>query len=145
MTDTRIIEINGIKIEVDLRTAKQIHSYKVGDKIKVLIKSYSDSYKAYPGLITSFDCFEKLPSIGIAYIEESYSSSCLKFITLNEKSTDVEICPAADANELAITKEFVLQSIDRKIEAKQAELLDLENQKQYLLTKFTAWFEPSIV
>lgn len=141
---TKIIEINGIKVEVDLRTAKQVNSYKVGDKIKVLIKSYGDNYRAYAGLITSFDCFEKLPSIGIAYIEESYSTSCLKFVTLNAESKDIEICPAADTNELSITKDFVLQSIDRKIESKQAELLDLENQKQYLLTKFTGWFEPAL-
>ena len=35
----RVIEINGIKVEVDLRTAKQINQYKVGDNVKLLIKS----------------------------------------------------------------------------------------------------------
>ena len=35
----RTIEINGIKLEVDLRTAKRIDQFKVGDNVKVLKKN----------------------------------------------------------------------------------------------------------
>ena len=35
----RIVEIGGVKIEVDLRTAKRVDSYRVGDPVKVLTKS----------------------------------------------------------------------------------------------------------
>lgn len=34
----RIIEIDGVKIEVDLRTAKRIDTYRVGDNVKILNK-----------------------------------------------------------------------------------------------------------
>ena len=36
----RIIEINGIKMEVDLRNAKRIDTFKVGDPVKVLDMTY---------------------------------------------------------------------------------------------------------
>jgi len=33
----QIIEINGVKLEVDLSTAKRIDEFRVGDTVKVLI------------------------------------------------------------------------------------------------------------
>jgi hypothetical protein len=46
----RIVEVDGIKLEIDERTARTIESYKVGDPVKVLVKSYGDSYNIYPGV-----------------------------------------------------------------------------------------------
>lgn len=57
-----IVEINGIKLEVDLRTAKRVEEYKVGDMVKVLKKEYGDSYKSYAGMIVGFDAFVALPT-----------------------------------------------------------------------------------
>ena len=54
----RIIEVNGVKMEIDLRNAKVVENYKVGDYVKVLIKEYN-SYKSYIGNIIGFDNFEK--------------------------------------------------------------------------------------
>ena len=45
MEEKRIIEVNGIKMEVDLRNAKRIDQFKVGDSVKVLVKSYSEKTK----------------------------------------------------------------------------------------------------
>ena len=36
MEEKRIVEIDGVKIEVDLRTAKRIDTFAVGDNVKVL-------------------------------------------------------------------------------------------------------------
>ena len=44
-----IVEINGIKMDVDERTATAITEYKVGQTVKVLKKKYSDQYEVYPG------------------------------------------------------------------------------------------------
>jgi len=37
MENKKIIEVNGVKLEVDLSSAKVIEEYRVGDVIKVLI------------------------------------------------------------------------------------------------------------
>ena len=39
MEEKRIIDINGMKMEVDLRTAKRIDTFKVGDNVKVWLPS----------------------------------------------------------------------------------------------------------
>lgn len=50
METKRIIEINGVKLEIDTREAVSIDTVKVGDPVKVLIKDYS-SYKSFPGVV----------------------------------------------------------------------------------------------
>ena len=70
----RIIEIDGVKVEVDLRTAKRVDSFKVGDNIKILDKEY-DNYKVKPGIIVDFAEFQELPTIVIAVFEEGSWSS----------------------------------------------------------------------
>ena len=38
----REIEIDGVKVAVDMRTVKKIDVYRVGDNVKVLRKSYKN-------------------------------------------------------------------------------------------------------
>lgn len=54
-----IVEINGIKMAIDERTAtiQKVDTFKVGDPVKVLIKEYS-SYNAKFGVIIGFDNFK---------------------------------------------------------------------------------------
>jgi hypothetical protein len=54
----RVVEINGIKVEVDLRTAKRVDSYSVGTPVKLLKQEYSDTYTTYTGVIIGFDEFK---------------------------------------------------------------------------------------
>ena len=42
----RIIEVNGVKLEVDMRYARKIEELRVGSRVKVLIKNYS-RYSVY--------------------------------------------------------------------------------------------------
>lgn len=70
--DKRIIEINGIKLEVDMRSARRIDEFKVGDSVKVL-DSRDDKNVMRSGVITDFANFKELPTIMVAvYKEGSY-------------------------------------------------------------------------
>ena len=40
--EKQIVEINGVKFEVDMSSAKIISEYKIGDKINVLVKDYQE-------------------------------------------------------------------------------------------------------
>ncbi|MHC4294732.1 MAG: hypothetical protein ACYSTL_04025, partial [Planctomycetota bacterium] len=51
----RVVEINGVKLEVDLRHAKVIDQFRVGDRVKVLKKKYEKVYESHPGAIIGFD------------------------------------------------------------------------------------------
>ena len=134
----RIVEINGVKIEVDLRTAKQVASYKVGDRVKVLVKNYSGSYTVSHGIIVAFDEFIARPSITICHLTNDYSPD-LKFVTLNKDSKDVEIAPCND--DVLIEKGEVVEKINRSIETKKAEIIDLESKRNYFEQRFGAWFK----
>ena len=58
MDNKRIIEINGIKLEVDLSTAKRIDEFRVGDNVKVLRKGYNDNFEVLAGVIVEFVNFK---------------------------------------------------------------------------------------
>jgi len=136
----RIVEINGVKIEVDLRYAKTIESYKVGDKIKVLKKKYSDTYASYPGIIAGFDNFKELPTLVIAHIDiGGYNSQAIEFDYLNKNSTDIEICPMVD-DYISLTKETVLDFIDKAITKSENEILELKHKKDFFLLNFSKYF-----
>ena len=125
--EKQIIEINGIKMEVDLRHAKRIDHFAVGDSIKILVKEgYSgDDFKSYIGTIIGFDEFEKTPTIVIAYLKTDYGSGDIKYVYYNSKTKDVEICPLNDWD-IPVTKQQILDRFDSEIEKHKAEDRDWE-------------------
>jgi len=129
----QIIEVNGVKMEVDLRQAKVVEQYRVGDNVKVLIKEYQ-SYKSYPGVIIGFDTFEKLPTINIMYVKTNYSAAELIVVNFNAKSEDVEIAPMHDYDKL--DRADIVGILNRDIEKKRAELHEMESKKAYFLQHF---------
>lgn len=135
------IEINGIKVEVDLRTCKTISTYKVGDNIKVLKKSYNNEYSVYSGVIIDFVAFKERPAIVIAYFEQSYSGTDIKFETITQDSKDIEIAPCLP-HELTINKNRVVDKFDIAIAAKEREADDLRQKKDYFIQNFSKFFEP---
>ena len=136
----RVIEVGGIKMEVDLRHAVKVEAYKIGDNVKLLKKKYSDSYVSYPGVIVGFDAFEALPTIIIAYMEVEHSAE-LHFEFLNANSKNVEICPMI-GQEHVIDKDRAIEMLDASIEKKQQELVDLKAQKNYFVENFKRYFAP---
>lgn len=137
----RIVEINGVKIEVDLRTAKRVEEFKVGDAVKILVKKYGDSYESHFGMIVGFDEFKALPTIIIAYVDTSWSGSGepLKFAYLNAKTEGIEIC-AHDAKDIGLKQADILHSFDRLMTKKSEELRDLERRRFYFNEMFGRYF-----
>jgi ribosomal protein L19 len=137
----RIIEINGIKLEVDLSTAKRIDEFRVGDNVKVL-KNESGSFNVYAGVIVEFVNFKELPTMIIAVFKQDYWGSKLEFINFNAKSENVEITLCCE-HELKLEKCRVLDKFNQEIEKKQSEIDDLRNKRDYFEKYFAKYFQPN--
>lgn len=136
----REIEIDGIKVAVDMRTVKKIDTYKVGDNIKVLKKPYSDTYKVYSGVIVDFVNFKNLPAIVIAYFNQDYSGTSIEFETITKDSKDIEIAPCLP-HELSINKNRVLDKFNYEIEQQQHKVDELKAKRDYFIKNFGKFFE----
>lgn len=138
MEDKRIIEIDGVKIEVDLRSAKRIDTFRIGDNVKVLCKEYNNQFKVKPGIITDFANFKEKPTIVVAvFNEDSWSSTpSIEFIHIWEGMEDkYEIVYASD-EDLRLTKDGVIEKFEREIQKKRNEAQDLQNQLDYFKKHF---------
>ena len=138
----REIEINGIKFEVDMSTAKRIDTFKIGDNVKVLDKSYSGDYKILDGVITAFVNFKDLPTIEVAVFESSWSTVSIRFIYINEDTEKYEITPSS-YYESKIEKNKVVESLNREIETEKSIIRDLENKKNWFVKYYEKHFENS--
>jgi len=132
----RIVEIGGIKVELDLRTAKVIETYRVGDPVRLLLKpEYSTDYKICPGFLIGLYPFKDLSSICVAYVDgETWGSTpAIKFVYINSKSKH-EIAPMAEAEVPGVLKnaqELFTAAIDKKAR----ELFELEQQRDFFLRR----------
>jgi hypothetical protein len=142
MENKRVIEINGIKIEVDLSTARRIDEFKIGDNVKVLMKEY-DSYKVYPGVIVEFVNFKELPTIIIAMFKQSYSESTVTFINFNSETENIEITLCAD-HEMKLEKCRVIDKFNLEIEKKMSELDELISKRDWFIKYFNRYFENNL-
>jgi hypothetical protein len=136
---TTVIEINGVKLEVDLRTAKRIDTLRIGDRVKCLRKEY-EGWKTCPGVVIGFEPFKNLPSIVVAYLDGGYNSDILAFKTYNAETKDFEIVPDLDHNALVVNKGDIIAKFDRDIAKKQAELDEIETKRAYFLSHFGRYF-----
>ncbi|MGI9490869.1 MAG: hypothetical protein ACR2QF_00430 [Geminicoccaceae bacterium] len=139
--NTTTIEINGAKFEVDMRHAKRVDELRVGDRVKVLNKQYS-GYSSHHGVIIGFDAFKELPTIIVAYLELSFSEAKVKFLYYNAKSEDVELVKAIDDDSGDLEKNNVMALLDKEIAKKEAEIKELERQRDYFLTNFRSYWQP---
>lgn len=136
----REIEINGIKVEVDLRTCKRIDTFKIGDNVKVLKKQYGEEYNVYSGVIVDFVNFKERPALVVAYFNNSYSGVNIKFETITKDSKDIEIAPCLP-HEMKLNKDRVVDKFDIEIAAKEREADELRQKKQYFIDNFEKFFE----
>lgn len=123
--DKRIVEINGVKLEVDMRSARRIDEFKVGDSVKVLDQR-NDKCEMRSGVITDFANFKDLPTIMVAvYKEGSYwEKPTIEFIPFNAKTEGIEIV-GVSAEEIIVSRDTVVQKFDDEIAKKRDELNDL--------------------
>ena len=138
MEDKRVIEINGIKMEVDMRSARRVDEFKVGDNVKVLEKSYSN-HKILNGVIVEFVNFKDLPTIQVAVFETSYTGSNIRFININENTTEHEILPAS-RHEMEIEKEGVIESLEREMQSAMHKYNELKSKRDWFIKYFDKYF-----
>jgi hypothetical protein len=139
--EKQIIEVNGIKMEVDMRHARRVDHIVVGTKVKVLVKGSYGEPEVHTGAVVGFEQFQTMPTIIVCYLKVDYSSCELKFAYINAKSADkYEIVVSID-DELPIQKQDVLSRIDREIEKKRGEIEDMDRKRAYFLTHFNTYFE----
>ena len=143
MSDTTIIEINGVKMEADIRSAKRIDILKVGTRVKVLKKEYSDKFKVCHGIVIGFEPFKRLPTITIAYMMTEYADANLEFLYYNkDTSSDFEIVVALDKDNEVLDRNRMVELMDSKINKLKDETFDLEQKKKFFLDKFKTYWTP---
>lgn len=137
-----IIEVNGVKLEVDLRTAKRVDELRVGDRVKVLVtEGYSDkTHKVYPGTVIGFEPFKALPTMIVAYLTTDWMNVGVKFVYFNAESKDIEIIKAIDDDHLDINKADILGQFDKEIEKQRAALEETERKKAFFTANFKAYW-----
>lgn len=137
--EKRIVEINGAKVEVDMRTAKSVETFKVGDPVKVLKKD-SSTWKMSPGVIIDFVEFKSLPTIAVARIDSGYYGTKIEFEYINAESEGIEIAPAHKFD-IEIDKADVIQRLNNEIEEETTKIKDLERKKTFFLAHFAKYFK----
>lgn len=142
----QIVEINGVKMEVDTRNAKVVHeNIKIGSAVKVLAKTGYSEPNVYTGVVIGFMAFSEMPTITVAYVTSSYSNAGLEFAHINEKSAEkFSIVPCYD-DELPINREDMIEKFHRQIEQKEAEIREVKDKKAYFLKHFDQFFADSAV
>jgi hypothetical protein len=137
----RIVEVNGIKLEVDLRTAKVIDFFKVGDPVRVFHPK--DDYRnaeIRPGVIVGFCEFDKNPAIQILELKYDYSGVTFETVIIAEGiNNNLQITPY-EKHEGLISQADVVTKFDRLIQQKELELSDLKLKKKYFIDDFAKVF-----
>lgn len=141
MTDKNktIIEINGVKMEVDTRTATRVDQFKVGSRVKVLLKSDYSAAEVHSGVIVGFDLFKDLPTLTVMYIKRGYSDP-IQYTFFNTESKNVEIVLDVDEG-TPFSKENVIQKMNAEMEKKELELTQLQQSKQFFIDTYGEHFE----
>ena len=141
MKETTVIEVNGVKLEVDLRSARRIENITVGSRVKVLKKQY-DGHKVKHGVVIGFEPFTQLPTIIICVMEDNWNAAKLEFVYYNAETKETEVVVARDDDEHALDKNDVCAKIDREIAKKESEIQELRDRKSYFLDKFATYWTP---
>lgn len=138
----QVIEINGVKMEIDLRHARRIDNIRVGTRVKVLTKKYGDTYEVKHGLVIGFEPFKSLPTIIIVVAKIEYNEAKIEFVYYNTSSKDIEITVACDDDLAALDKNDFVKNVDREIASLQSKIQECEQRKAYFLDKFKCFWEP---
>jgi hypothetical protein len=141
--ETMLVEINGVKMEVDLRHAKVVHeNLRVGSKVKLLEKGSYSGPQVYPGVVIGFENFQSLPTIIVAYVKSGYLDAGMSIAYINgsdEATKKWEMVPSYD-DDLPVRKADILANFDRESNKKRAELEDIEAKRSAFLRYFGVYF-----
>ena len=134
--EKRIIEVNGVKIEVDMRYARRIDEFRVGDTVKVLDKR-NNKNEMRSGVITDFANFKELPTIIVAVYKagDFWSAPSIEFIYYNSDTKDIEIV-GVNAQEIIVSHDTIVQRFNDEIAKKRKEMNDLIVKRDTFLQYF---------
>lgn len=134
------VEINGVKFEVDMDTAKRIDTFHVGDSVRLLKKNYND-HEIVDAVIVGFYAFKELPTIQVAYFTTSFGgiNPRIVFENINAETEKVEIMPALP-HESELDRNAVVESLDNEIEKAKAELQSLQSKKKWFVKHYAEEF-----
>jgi hypothetical protein len=138
--DKTIIEVAGVKLEVDLRTARRVETLRVGSRVKLLIKPGYGDTKVYPGVVIGFEPFPTQPAILVAYMELDYAGAKIVTRAISAETKDLEMVASID-DEL-FDRDEILKKFDKQIETKRREMNDLVEQRDYFESNFSAYWQP---
>ncbi len=147
MSDNKIIEINGVKFEVDARTAtlRQLDNIKIGSRVKVLITGYGDGVEIHHGAVVGFEPFLENPTVIIAYLKTSYSTPAeIKFLYFNGKSKE-KIIISDENDKESLEASNVVALMEKEIAKKKNEIQDLKDRKAYFLKNFQAYWSTLVM
>jgi hypothetical protein len=138
----RIVEISGVKLEVDLRTAKVIDHFKVGDPVRIYHpKNDYRGADIRAGVIVGFCEFSKNPAIEVMELKTDYSGVSFETVVIAEDINNNLQIAAYDKYEGLISQADVVTKFDRLIQQKELELSDLKLKKKYFINDFAKAFE----
>ncbi|MDE3038751.1 MAG: hypothetical protein KGJ21_09930 [Pseudomonadota bacterium] len=145
--ETVVVEINGVKLEVDMRHAKIVHeNIKIGSKVKLLEKGAYNGPLVYPGVVVGFENFASLPTIIVAYVKQGWSDGGVFFAYINASAKAIEkweMVPAHD-DDLPIHKADLLKQFQREIDKAQAQIAEIESKRSYFLDHFAEYFKDGV-
>lgn len=139
MDTRRVIEIRGVKFDVDMREAITVESLKVGDRVSVLEKKYGDNFACHSGVVVGFEPFKTLPTIILAYIESGYAGGEVKVVAFNDKTEGFEMVKSVD--DVLFDKEDAIRALDKKIAAAELVVTQAREAKRYFLEHFGAYWK----
>lgn len=133
------IEVNGVKLEVGLRTARRVEELRVGDRVKVLTKTY-EGHKVHPGVVIGFEPFPELPTIVVAYLNAKFSEIKLEFLHFNAQTKDTGLIKAVDDDPLDLDRENVERFFDREVAKNERAIMELNEKREYFRRHFRAYW-----
>lgn len=133
-----IVEINGVKLEVDLRYARRVEELRIGSRVKVLTKNYND-WSAHAGVIVGFEPFPDRPTIIIAYIKADYANVGLHLVHWHKDNKDAQVV-ACDDDDFSVSKAEVLGWFDREKTKFENQIKEIEAKRKYFLDRFKSYF-----
>lgn len=140
MEDTKqIIEINGLKMEIDTRYARRIEELRIGSRVKVLVKGYSDDWTAHSGVVVGFEPFPERPTIIVAYIKSNYNDVGLEIVHYHKDTKDKQIVAALD-DDFSVSRKEVLGWFDRETAKAEETIKLITAKRQFFLDRFQAYW-----
>lgn len=143
--EMRTFEIDGVKVDVDLRRAKRHETFTVGCKVKLLIKGteYHEP-KVHQGVITGFEPFKDLPTIIVMYLSVEYGKSEVKFAFINKDTTKKYDIVLAVDDDMRLGKADMLEKLNNEIVKHEAAMKDAIQKRDMFIRHFNVWFEAGL-